>query len=43
MIVSRLRPGDFEAWSFEGFEKTKPVVYPQNLQRAQMPNDEYSR
>lgn len=40
-MVSRLRSGDFEAWSLEGFETTKRVVYPQNLQRRQMPNDQY--
>jgi hypothetical protein len=40
-IVSRLRSGDFEAWSLEGFETTKRVVYPSTLQRAQMPSDEY--
>ena len=40
-MISRLRPGDFQAWSLEGIEKTKRLVYPQSLQRAQMPNDHY--
>ena len=43
VIVSRLRSGDFEAWSLEGFETTKRVVYPASLQRARMPSDEYRR
>lgn len=42
-IVSRLRSGDFDAWSLEGFETTKRVVYPSTLQRGQMPSDEYRR
>jgi len=42
-VVSRLRSGDFEAWSREGFETTKRVVYPQSLQRAVMPNETYQQ
>jgi hypothetical protein len=42
-MVSRLRPGDFEAWSLEGFDRTKRLVYPQALQRGQMPNQNYRR
>lgn len=40
-IVSRLLPGEFEAWSLEGFATTKRVVYPESLQRGQMPSDSY--
>ncbi len=40
-MVNRLRSGDFEAWSLEGFETTKRVIYPSTLQRAHMPSDEY--
>jgi S1/P1 Nuclease len=40
-IVSRLRSGDFEAWSLEGFETTKRVVYPPTLERGHMPSVEY--
>ena len=32
-MLNGLRPGDFEAWSLEGFETTKRVVYPPELQR----------
>lgn len=42
-MTARLRPGEFEAWSLEGLETTKRVVYPQSLQRAQMPGDDYRR
>jgi hypothetical protein len=38
---SRLRSGDFEAWSREGFETIKRSVYPRDLRRGQMPSDSY--
>ena len=40
-MVNRLRSGDFEAWSLEGFETTKSVIYPSSLERAQMPSNAY--
>ncbi len=40
-MLERLRPGDFDAWSREGFETTKRVVYPRTLQRGQMPSESY--
>jgi hypothetical protein len=42
-IISRLRSGDFMAWSLEGFATTKSTVYPQSLLRGQMPDDNYRR
>lgn len=41
-MVSSLRSGEFEAWSLEGFDKTKRLIYPQTLERGRMPNDEYT-
>jgi hypothetical protein len=40
-LAGRLHSGDFEAWSLEGLEKTKRVVYPQSLQRGQIPQENY--
>ncbi|HYO90372.1 MAG TPA: S1/P1 nuclease, partial [Pyrinomonadaceae bacterium] len=40
-MINRLRPGDFDAWALEGFDKTKRLVYPSSLQRGQLPGDTY--
>ncbi|HEX8173503.1 MAG TPA: S1/P1 nuclease [Pyrinomonadaceae bacterium] len=40
-MINRLKSGDFNAWSLEGFDKTKRLVYPSTLQRGQMPGNTY--
>jgi hypothetical protein len=40
-MENRLRSGNFVAWSLEGFATTKSKVYPQSLQRGQLPSDTY--
>jgi S1/P1 Nuclease len=40
-MVTRLTPGDFEAWAREGLAITKRHVYPATLRRGQMPSAAY--
>ena len=40
-MLSRLRPGDFEAWAREGFETSKREAYPSSLRRGRRPSASY--
>lgn len=42
-MSSRLLPIDFEAWSQEGLETTKRVVYPKSLRRGVIPDPDYQK
>ena len=39
--LARLRPGDFDAWAREGFERAKTSVYPATLKRGELPSEDY--
>ena len=39
----RLKPGDFEAWSREGFETAKSAAYPASLHEKQTPAPAYKK
>ncbi|HEX3068510.1 MAG TPA: S1/P1 nuclease [Thermoanaerobaculia bacterium] len=41
--VARLKAGDFEAWSIEGFETAKSVAYPASLHEKQTPATAYKK
>ncbi len=41
--AARLKPGDFEAWSREGFETAKSVAYPASLHEKQTPATAYKK
>jgi len=42
-LVSGLEPGDFDAWSEEGFQSAKDSVYPKTLKRQQVPSEDYRK
>jgi hypothetical protein len=41
--AARLKPGDFEAWSREGFETAKSTAYPASLHEKQTPDPAYKK
>jgi hypothetical protein len=40
-VSARLMPSQFETWAREGVATAKSSIYPSDLQRGQMPSDEY--
>lgn len=42
-FAASLRPGDYEGWAREGFEKAKTVAFPAGLERGREPSAEYRR